>query len=260
MSRENLNRYVLIIRRFTFFIIILFCVLFVLPLHQYSDQKNRRELNVEGEKYVMVKVTMKGDSAEKIGSFYILEHEVTFAQYDKFCEVTGRKKPSDAIHARADWEKSGVKNVKKSDLRWHRGDYPVINVSWQDAKDFCNWLSRKTREKIRLPYEKEWEFACINKLKKAINIDKIAWHDGNSDFSTHPIKKREPNSFGIYDMLGNVWEWCEDVFSGKTEGMTYRVVHGGSWINLPRICNCTQRRLILPESTGSGLGFRIVME
>ena len=208
-----------------------------------------------------------------VDAIYMSKHEVTFTQYDLFCKKTGRKKTSDAGYARGNWKKMGIE-VLPDDLKLGRGNLPVINVSWHDAKAYCYWLSKKTGEKIRLPYEAEWEYACRAGTLGAHydNINSIAWHEGNSYMKTHLVMKKQPNSFGLYDMLGNVWEWCEDLYDpcfyekgngknleGPNKG-SYRVVRGGSWINKPQVCAAHRRRGCHPENSGSGLGFRLVLE
>ena len=93
----------------------------------------------------------------------------------------------------------------------------MINVSWHDAKAYCKWLSEKTGETYRLPTEAEWEYACRagTTTKWSFGddekeLEKYAWYNKNSDDKTHPVGEKLPNPWGLYDMHGNVWEWCED--------------------------------------------------
>lgn len=257
-----------------------------MSLNIFSETKEKDSVQLSGIEFIYIPAgdfimgSIKGESDERpehkvsVCPFYISKHEVTFTQYDLFCEKTGRKKPSDAGYARANWKKMGIE-VSPDDLKWGRGSLPVINVSWHDAKAYCSWLSKKTGKKIRLPYEAEWEYACragTPGLYYDDNIDEIAWHNGNSNNQTHPIMKKKPNVFGLYDMLGNVWEWCEDLYdlystaknnikkSKHQKNGTYRVVRGGSWINKPEVCTAHRRRGCDPDKSGSGLGFRLVLE
>lgn len=98
-------------------------------------------------------------------------------------------------------------------------DLPVTNVSWYEAKEFCRRLSEKTGDVYRLPTEAEWEYACRagsqrqwcfgNDEKK---LEEYAWYYKNSDNTIHPVAQKKPNTWGLYDMHGNVWEWCEDEY------------------------------------------------
>jgi formylglycine-generating enzyme required for sulfatase activity len=124
---------------------------------------------------------------------------------------------------------------------------PVETVSWNDAAEFCKKLSEKTRQAVRLPTEAEWEYACRAGTQTAFSfgddpstLGDYAWWDGNSDKTTHPVGQKKPNSWGLYDMHGNVWEWCADWYgeypkgpvtdpSGPATGYGGRVLRGGAW-------------------------------
>jgi formylglycine-generating enzyme required for sulfatase activity len=125
------------------------------------------------------------------GDFYISATEVTFDQYDAFCDATGYKKP------RADFG---------------RGNQPVINVNAADAIAYCEWLSKETGTTIRLPEENEWEFAAKGGMRSngyqysgGNSIDDVAWHKKNSGAKAHEVATKDPNELGLYDMSGNVW-------------------------------------------------------
>jgi formylglycine-generating enzyme required for sulfatase activity len=115
--------------------------------------------------------------------------------------------------------------------RFKSGDnYPVENVSWNDVQDFLSRLNALTGKNYRLPRETEWEYAARGgnssrgyKYSGSANINDVAWYDGNSGERTHPVGTKAPNELGIYDMSGNVKEWCQDA-----EG-SYRVYRGGCW-------------------------------
>jgi formylglycine-generating enzyme required for sulfatase activity len=142
------------------------------------------------------------------------------------------------------WE--DVMNANPSEFRGK--DLPVENVSWDDAQKFIAKLNARTGKNYRLPTEAEWEYAARGgsqsrgyKYSGSNNIDEVAWCGGNSGRTTHPVGKKKPNELGIYDMSGNVWEWCQDWYgpyngeaqtdpTGAKTGQ-YRVYRGGSWIS-----------------------------
>jgi formylglycine-generating enzyme required for sulfatase activity len=123
---------------------------------------------------------------------------------------------------------------------------PVECVSWEDAQAFCKKLSGLTGKAYQLPSEAEWEYACRAGTTGdyAGELDAMAWYDKNSGSTTHPVGQKQANRFGLYDMHGNVWEWCEDVWHNNYEGAPTdgsawlsdgdsgrRVLRGGSWGN-----------------------------
>ena len=219
--------------------------------------------------------------------FLIGKYEVTFEQYDWFCEATGRSKPKDED--------------------WGRGNRPVINVSWWDAIAYCNWLSEREGLPVayrlkdepdegqmldasgnattditqvvgyRLPTEAEWEYAARGgnksegyKYAGSDTVGNVAWYWDNSDRKTQEVGKKTPNELGIYDMSGNVREWCSDWHSPymdflqidpyihkPTSSGPYRVIRGGSWLNTPSFSRVSARFSILPTGAFFSLGFRI---
>jgi formylglycine-generating enzyme required for sulfatase activity len=156
---------------------------------------------------------------------------------------------------------------------------PVETVSWRDAVSFCNslsskeglepcyYLSNETEEILfyaknngyRLPTEAEWEYACKAGTTgiRYGGIDAIAWYRENSGGHTHDVGTKMPNAWGLYDMLGNVWEWCSDIYDATTYG-SYRILRGGGWNDVERGCMATNRRRSHPVSFRiDDLGFRI---
>ncbi len=187
-------------------------------------------------------------------SFYIADTEVTQALYKS---VTGEN-PS----------------------RFNGGDLrPVEQVSWYDAVEFCNRLSEMkglekcysgsgediecdfTKNGYRLPTESEWKYAAKGgdkskgfKYSGSNDIGEVAWYDGNSSGETHPVKRKKPNELGLYDMSGNVWEWCWDSYSTSSPD---RINRGGGWDNGAVRCSVPNRDHWDPSKTFSYLGFRL---
>jgi formylglycine-generating enzyme required for sulfatase activity len=135
-----------------------------------------------------------------LDEFAIGRHEVTFAEYDAFCEATGREKPDDQ--------------------GWGRGRRPVINVSWEDARAYAQWLSEESGANYRLPTEAEWEYAARAESDTAYafgnaeeKLDAYAWYFINSGGKAHPVGGKKPNPWGLHDLHGNVWEWVNDWYA-----------------------------------------------
>ena len=138
---------------------------------------------------------------------------------------------------------------------------PVEEVSWEDAQAFCEKLSAKLNRKFRLPSEAEWEYACragtTTRYYSGDGLDDLAragWFEGNSGGETHPVGEKEPNAFGLYDMHGNVWEWCAGADS------LGRVCRGGSWSIAPGNCRSAYRLRGIPVIRISSLGFRVSLD
>ena len=159
----------------------------------------------------------------------------------------------------------------------HKGsNLPVEQVSWYDCQEFITKLNAMTGQKFRLPTEAEWEFAARGgnkskgyKYSGSNNIDNVAWYDGNSGYKTHAVKTKSPNELGIYDMSGNVKEWCsdwEDSYSsnaqtnptGPSTG-SIRVYRGGKWDHRAGDCRVSKRGYSVPEVIAFDLGFRLAL-
>lgn len=150
-------------------------------------------------------------------------------------------------------------------------DHPVVNISWQDAYDYAEWAGK------RLPTEAEWEFASRggSKSKKykfagSNNLNDVAWYSANSDLRTNPIGTKSPNELGIFDMCGNVLEWCSDWYSpydlsdinnpsGGKKG-NFKVLRGGSWNVNELGCRITLRNHYDPDTYDNYFGFRCVKD
>jgi formylglycine-generating enzyme required for sulfatase activity len=192
-----------------------------------------------------------------VASFYLAQTEVTFVQYDYFCEQTGRNKPEDE--------------------GWGRGNRPVINVSWEYAQAYIQWLNHQAGQSgWRLPTEAEWEYAAGGGAS-----DRTKWAGTSSEGSlgsyavyggkgkTSPVQSKRSNSLGLYDMSGNVWEWCEDKWHDNYQGAptngsawtsgssSARVFRGGSWGSNAKYCRVADRNSSSPAYRNGYLGFRL---
>ena len=150
---------------------------------------------------------------------------------------------------------------------------PVEFVSYDDCKEFISKLNALTNKKFRLPTEAEWEFAARggNKSKDYIyagsnKLDDVAWYRDNSDDRTHPVKTKAPNELGLYDMTGNVWEWCNDwkedyPCNTQTISSGSRCVgRGGSWNFVARYCRSSFRIYSFPSYSYYFFGFRLALD
>lgn len=157
---------------------------------------------------------------------------------------------------------------------------PVTEVSWTEAVRFCNLLSQAAglepcysmgddpdgqdvtcdweADGYRLPSEAEWEYACRAGTSgvRYGELDEIAWYRANSGEEVHDVATKAPNAWGLYDMIGNVWEWCWDVYDPRVYG-PYRVFRGGGWCDQPRGCRASARRKSHPAFRMDDLGFRL---
>ena len=158
-----------------------------------------------------------------------------------------------------------------------KGDnLPVEKVSWNDCQEFISKLNRITGKTFRLPTEAEWEYAARGGKKSrgyqysgSNNISDVAWYGDNSGSKTHAVGSKQANELGIYDMSGNVWEWCQDWYedyssssqtnpTGATSG-SYRVFRGGGWMHTAWYCRSSYRNCNSPDYRSSFLGLRLVL-
>jgi len=189
--------------------------------------------------------------------FEISKYQVTFDEYDLFCEDT--------------------KKELIDDDRWGRGRRPVINVNWHDAVAYCEWLSQKSGQIYRLPTEAEWEYVCRagTTTKWSFGddekeLEKYGWYDKNSGGKSHPVGELKPNLWGLYDMHGNVWEWCEDDWvdsynytprdgkAYKSDRSSSKVLRGGSWNDSANATRSSDRDWSSPSVRYFNWGFRLL--
>ena len=215
---------------------------------------------VEGGTFTMGATSEQGDDADddekpahrvKLNSYYIGKYEVTQGLWKA---VTGE-------------------NPSKGD------NYPVGSVSWDDCQEFIHKLNQKTNKKFRLPTEAEWEFAARGgnksrgyKYSGSNTLTDVAWYDDNSYRTTHPVGKRRPNELGIYDMSGNVMEWCFDWLGAYCSYLqtnptgpdigSYRVLRGGDYNDgIPYgHCRVAERRYDYPNFVVDDYGLRLVLD
>ena len=221
---------------------------------------------VEGGTFTMGATSEQGDDAwdnEKpirsvtLSSYSIGETEVTQALWQA---VMGQKPTSDGPQ----W--SSTYGLGKN--------YPAYYVSWNDCQDFISRLNALTGENFRLPTEAEWEYAARSgnksrgyKYAGSNTLGNVAWYVDNSGSQTHNVATKSPNELGLYDMSGNVWEWCQDWFGDYNSGSqtnptgpssgSYHVDRGGSWDRSEGGCRVSRRSSNLPDYRSDYLGLRL---
>lgn len=154
-------------------------------------------------------------------------------------------------------------------------DLPVENINWNDCQKFISRLNELTGRSFRMPTEAEWEYAARGgqlsqgyRYSGSDDVGLVAWYADNSDHQTHPVATRQPNELGLYDMSGNVMEWCSDIYGiyqetdtvnpqGATEGEN-RVFRGGSWPMMAMACRTRGRLALSPDYKANQLGLRLV--
>jgi formylglycine-generating enzyme required for sulfatase activity len=233
--------------------------------------------------------------------YYLGAHEVTVAQFRQFAEATHYQTTAEKTGKGSHIFSSQGGFEFRKELNWKTpgieqgDDHPVVQVSWDDAVAFCNWLSEKEKVVYRLPTEAEWEYACragttspwsfgsFNSFARSANVADVRvlqkygqygvaalWDDGHL-FSA-PVGSYLPNPFGLYDMHGNVWEWCADWYdpvyysysesadpTGPRKGKM-RVQRSGSFLHHHDDLRSNHRDGGEPDQTQSHLGFRVARE
>jgi formylglycine-generating enzyme required for sulfatase activity len=229
--------------------------------------------------------------------FYVGVHHVTVGQFRKFVEAANSKTEAEAGDGAYVWD--GKAWSKDANANWktpgfaQADDHPVVCVSWNDAQAFIKWLSKKEGKSYRLPTEAELEYCCragtttaypwgdnpddgkgwancpdLTAKKKFPTLTTFNWRDGF--VYTSPVGSFKPNAFGLYDMIGNAWQWCGDRLgkyptdpqadpTGDANG-TARVLRGGSWSGNPRYCRSGYRTSNGPAERFNDFGFRVVLD
>jgi formylglycine-generating enzyme required for sulfatase activity len=235
--------------------------------------------------------------------FYLGKYEVTKGQFQKFVEATGytteaERDGTGGVGYTGDKDKPFQQRPTFTWRDWgvdQKDNSPVVNVSWNDAVAYCNWLSQKEGTTYRLPTEAEWEYACRagttgrsyngndpEKLTEIANVWDAAAKENVSRSSnnnlnssdgwafTSPVGEFRPNNFGLYDMIGNAWEWCSDWYgedyysksphrdpTGPISG-SHRIQRGGGWYNWAVRCRSATRAHGVPGYRHCSVGFRVV--
>ena len=209
--------------------------------------------------------------------FWMAKTPVTVAQFRDFVDATGYRTEAEKGGGAYVW--TGSKWEQKADATWRNPYFvqeegcPVVCVSWNDAQAYLQWMNGKQSSMTyRLPTEAEWEYACRAGTtgETYSTLDAIAWYNDNSGGHTHPVGQKQPNAFGLYDMLGNVWQWCQDWWGdtyasssssqdpqGPMNGQ-YRVSRGGSWNSFATNVRSANRYSNTPDGRADYLGFRVV--
>ena len=226
-----------------------------------------------------------------LDDFFIGKTEITIAQFAKFVEETNYKTDAEIKGRSYIWDDEKALMVEKEGVNWRCNEvgnyisendysyYPVVYISWQDGVKFCEWLSSKTGKCYSLPTEAEWEYAARGgKYSKGYiysgskNVKKVAWYWDDSLREEHPVANLLANELGVYDMSGNVYEWCQDWYEDRYPTETQenpkgpqgsnklfrRVIRGGSWATTKEFCRVTNRDSGNPSLGTSTSGFRIV--
>lgn len=193
-----------------------------------------------------------------LSSFYIATTEVTVVQYRQYCKETKTSMPEEPYWG---WQ----------------DNYPIVNVNWYDAKKYCKWLRKKTGKRYNIPTEAQWEYAAIGgKLSNnyifsgSNDVNTVAWYKYNSNNQPHAVASKKPNELGLYDMTGNVWEWCLDWYDPNyysisrnknpknTKKTQYKVLRGGSWFVKEPDIRLDYRYRFVPRNRFINRGFRVV--
>jgi formylglycine-generating enzyme required for sulfatase activity len=232
------------------------------------------------------------------------KYPVTVGQFQQFVRDTGYRTEAETGENKGavGLDPASGKFEHKAEFNWQHvafpqtDRHPVVHVGWNDAIAFCHWLSSREGQHCRLPTEAEWEYACRagttkrfgdsddeETVKRIANIADAAlrkrlptaetaapWNDGYPFIS--PVGQFRPNAFGLYDMQGNVWEWCADWYGfdyyasspvadppGPDSG-THRVLRGGCWYTGVRSARCARRFGFQPEVRSDCMGFRVAVD
>ncbi len=219
---------------------------------KYSDGLHAVEMvRLSGGRFIRVNDAKEPVSEVGVSEFSMGRYAVTFDQYDRFAQATGRKLPG--AHG------------------WGRRSRPIMKVGWFDAIAYAQWLSDTVKKDFRLPTEAEWEYACRAGTKTDYsfgeNITKEQANFDRENNKTMPVGSYQPNLFGLYEMHGNVWEWCSDWYDQYPTGKVkdpkgpdhgkYRVVRGGSWFVHAGLNRSTSRACGDPDEFDHSRGFRL---
>jgi formylglycine-generating enzyme required for sulfatase activity len=245
--------------------VILFSFLFL--INNYTNilaQSLPEMVKVEGGTFVMGGDSSKGNTEARpahtvtLTTFYMAKTPTTIVQWRTFCNATGRPMPDTPS-----WG-------------WHDND-PIVFINRFDAIAYCSWLCGKTGKIYRLPTEAEFEYAAKGgnkskgyKYSGSDSLNDCGWYRDNSEKHAHPVAMKMPNELGLYDMSGNVWEWCSDWFGRYDSlpstnpkgppGAKLCVIRGGSWNEMAPFERVVCRGSLSPLVAFGVFGFRVVLE
>jgi formylglycine-generating enzyme required for sulfatase activity len=219
--------------------------------------------------------------------FYMAKYPVTVAQFRRFVEDTGYLTEAERGSS-GGFGLDGGKLVQRKDFSWKKPGYqikddcPVTMVTYDDAFAFVYWLRDKSGRKFTLPTEAQWEYACRAGTTTPFyngsgdtDLDEIGWYAGNSNKAAQPVGKKKPNAFGLYDMSGNVFQWCRDWYGPYGDDATdplearsnliekqppRRVLRGGSWFKAAHYCRSASRWRSTAASRNADNGMRVMIE
>ena len=246
-----------------------------IPKAEFMQGSPESEQEREADEVVR-KVTLSRD-------FYLGKTPVTVGQFRRFVLATNYKTEAESGPS-GGYGVVGGELVQQPQFNWQNPGYvqtdehPVTIVTFADATAFLKWLSDKSGRTMVLPTEAQWEYACrAGSISPFYNgdddaaMDAIGWSQKNAPSSPMPVKQKQPNAFGLYDMSGNVYEWCQDIYNlyppesvsdplqvqGQPGEKVRNVLRGGSWMRLPKRCRSAARYRATPGTRNAENGFRV---
>jgi sulfatase modifying factor 1 len=265
------------------------------------DSQHPSMVSIAGKRFRLGDITKEGEPDEvpvsyiTVKDFYMSKCEITVAQFEQFVSetqyVTDAEKDGWSLTWDGTmWSKDFMANYRNPGFVQTKND-PVVCVSWNDAVAFCEWMSEKTRTTVRLPMEAEWEYAAREQGMRP----KFGWGNGDPSGNvadetaasslknlkiwngytdgfvyTAPVGSFRPNALGLFDMSGNVLEWCVDSYGPYTvdekfyppikKDSEFKVLRGGSWFNAEQKIRATARTRLNHSYRSTRIGFRIVQE
>lgn len=246
---------------------------------------------VKGGTFIMGTDKGKKDEAPPhkvtLSDYYIGKYEVSYAEFKAFVDATGYKTDAEQPDTVRLKQGQSPKNIRNGSWKVFASgklvpsgdtDKPANNISWYDAMAYCRWLSKGTGQTFNLPTEAEWEFAARGGINSkgylysgSNSLDEVAWYSDNSSYQAHRCGRKMANELGIYDMSGNVWEWCADWYAdtyykqsgqysptGPDRGRD-RILRGRSWGSKGDGMRVTYRNNELPYNSAVDIGFRVAI-